>query len=108
MRKGQRRDGGSRSGRNRRARGNAAMAALMLDHTCGHLYRCVSWSLTLRGLRTQALDQLREVAEGLGARLMPARSRGTPFECGVFGCIRRAYVEVRYGHRYRITSEELA
>lgn len=89
-------------------RDNAAMAALMLHQACEHLYQCVSWSLTLHGLRTHALDQLREVAERLDARLARAWPRETPFERRAFGCIRRAYVEVRYGDRFRITPEELA
>lgn len=89
------------------ARGNVVMAALMLHQACEHLYLCVSWSLTLHGLRTHALDQLREVAEGLDARLVPAWPRGTSFERRAFGCIRRAYVEVRYGTHFRITPEEL-
>ncbi|MCI4590415.1 DNA-binding protein [Sphingobium sp. BYY-5] len=89
-------------------RGNAPMAALLLHQACEHLYQCVAWSLTLNGLRTHALDELREVAEYLDMRLSLAWPRDTPFERRVFGCIRRAYVEVRYGRSYRISGEELA
>jgi hypothetical protein len=89
-------------------RGNAPMAALLLHQACEHLYQCVAWSLSLHGLRSHALDELREVAEYLDARLTLAWPQDTAFERRVFGCIRRAYVEVRYGRTYRITAEELA
>ena len=90
------------------AQDNAPMAALLLHQACEHFYQCVLWSLTLHGPRTHALDELRERAEALDARLRMTWPRDTPFERRAFGCIRRAYVEVRYGHGYRITSEELA
>jgi HEPN domain-containing protein len=89
-------------------RGNAPMAALLLHQACEHLYQCVAWSLTLHSLRTHVLDELREVAETLDARLCSAWPRETPFERRAFSCIRRAYVEVRYGQGYRISAEELA
>ncbi|WP_336970800.1 DNA-binding protein [Sphingobium aromaticiconvertens] len=89
-------------------RGNAPMAALLLHQACEHLYQCVAWSLTLHGVRTHALDQLREVAETLDTRLCSAWPRETSFERRAFSCLRRAYVEVRYGHSYRISAEELA
>lgn len=89
-------------------RGNAPMAALLLHQANEHLYQCVAWSLTLNGLRTHALDELREVAEYLDSRLALAWPQETPFERRVFGCIRRAYVEVRYGRTYRIAPEEVA
>lgn len=91
-----------------RDRGKAPMAALLLHQACEHLYQCVSWSLTLHGPRTHALDELREAAEALDARLGGAWPRQSPFERRAFGCIRRAYVEVRYGHSYRITEQEMA
>jgi hypothetical protein len=84
------------------------MAALLLHQANEHLYQCVAWSLTLNGLRTHALDELREVAEYLDSRLALAWPQDTPFERRVFGCIRRAYVEVRYGRTYRIAPEEVA
>lgn len=87
---------------------NAPMAALLLHQACEHLYQCVLWSLTLHGPRTHALDELRESAEALDIRLREAWPRETPFERRAFGCIRRAYIEVRYGRRYRISREELA
>lgn len=90
------------------ARDNAPMAALMLHQACEHLYHCVVWTMTLYGPRTHALDQLREDAEALDARLCTAWPRDTPFERRAFGCIRRAYVEVRYGDSFRISPEELA
>ena len=88
--------------------GNAPMAALLLHQTCEHLYQCLLWSLTLHGPRTHALDELREAAETIAPRLRSAWPRESRFERRAFGCIRRAYIEVRYGHRYRISSEELA
>jgi hypothetical protein len=88
--------------------GNAPMAALLLHNACEHLYQCVIWSLTLHGPRTRALNELREIAEALDQRLCLAWPRDTPFERRAFGCIRRAYVEVRYGRTYRISVEELA
>lgn len=88
--------------------GNAPMAALLLHQACEHSYQCVLWSLTLHGPRTHALDELRESAEMLVGRLREAWPRETPFERRAFGCIRRAYVEVRYGRRYRISRKELA
>lgn len=88
--------------------GNAPMAALLLHQACEHSYQCLLWSLTLHGPRTHALDELRESAEMLVGRLRDAWPRETPFERRAFGCIRRAYVEVRYGRRYRISREELA
>lgn len=89
-------------------RSNAPMAALLLHQACEHLYQCVAWSLTLHGLRTHALDELREGAEALDPQLCSAWPRETPFERRAFRCIRRAYVEVRYGRCYRISAEELA
>lgn len=65
------------------------MAALLLHQACEHLYQCVAWSLTLHGLRTHALDELREVAEELDIELAKAWPRDTLFERRVFGCIRR-------------------
>ena len=88
-------------------RDNMPMAALLLHQACEHLYQCVAWSLTLHGLRTHALDELREVAEELDRELAKAWPRETLFERRVFGCIRRAYVEVRYGRNFRINPEEL-
>lgn len=87
--------------------GNAPMAALLLHQACEHLYQCVIWSLTLHGPRTHALDELREMAEILDQRLCSAWPRDTPFDRRAFGCIRRAYVEVRYGRTYRISADEL-
>ncbi|WP_176595380.1 HEPN domain-containing protein [Sphingobium sp. 15-1] len=91
-----------------RSEGNAPMAALLLHQACEHLYQCVLWTITLHGPRTHALDELRERAETLEPRLSIAWPRATPFERRVFGCIRRAYVEVRYGRSYRIDPHELA
>jgi HEPN domain-containing protein len=84
------------------------MAALLLHQACEHLYQCVLWSLTLHGPRTHALDELREAAEAIAPELGSAWPRDTSFERRAFGCIRRAYVEVRYGASYRISDEELA
>ena len=91
-----------------RERGNAPMAALLLHQACEHFYQCVLWSLTLHGPRTHALDELREAAEALDARLCSAWPRESRFERRAFGCIRRAYVEARYGRSYRISPQELA
>lgn len=91
-----------------RSHGKAPMAALMLHQACEHFYLCVLWSRTLHGPRTHALDELREAAETLDARLSVAWPRETPFERRAFGCVRRAYVEARYGRSYRITAQELA
>jgi HEPN domain-containing protein len=88
-------------------RGNMPMAALLLHQACEHLYQCVLWSLTLHGPRTHALDELREAAEAVAPELGSAWPRDTSFERRAFGCIRRAYVEVRYGPSYRVTEEEL-
>lgn len=91
-----------------RSQCKAPMAALMLHQACEHFYLCVLWSRTLHGPRTHALDELREAAEALDARLSAAWPRETPFERRAFGCIRRAYAEARYGRSYRITEQELA
>lgn len=88
-------------------RGNRPMAALLLHQACEHLYQCILWSLTLHGPRTHALDELREAAEAIAPQLRVAWPRETRFERRTFGCIRRAYVEVRYGASYRISGEEL-
>lgn len=88
--------------------GNAPMAALLLHQACEHLYLCVLWSINLHGPRIHALDELREAAEALDSRLCVAWPRHTPFERRAFGCIRRAYVEARYGQSYRISPQELA
>jgi len=90
-----------------RDQGNAPMAALLLHQACEHFYLCVLWSITLHGPRTHALDELREAAEALDGCLIAAWPRETPFERRAFGCIRRAYAEVRYGRSYRISPEEL-
>lgn len=86
---------------------NEAMAALQLHQACEHFYSCVSWSLTLYGLRTHELDDLRRAAETLDERLFATWPRTTHFERRAYNCIRRAYLEVRYGHNYRITRSEL-
>jgi HEPN domain-containing protein len=89
------------------AQGNAPMAALLLHQTCEHLYQSVLRSLTLHGPRTHAIDELRELAEALEPGLRAAWPRGEVQERYAFGCIRRAYVEVRYGRSYRISTDEL-
>ena len=91
-----------------RSRCNAAMSALLLHQACEHLYQCILWTLKLHGPRTHALDELRELAEALDTQLVEAWPRDTPFERRTFSCIRRAYVEARYGERYRIGDDELA
>lgn len=91
-----------------RGQGNAPIAALMLHQACEHFYICVARSLSLHAPRTHALDVLREIAETLDVRLRTVWPRETRFERRVFGCIRRAYVEARYGESYRITPQELA
>lgn len=89
-------------------RGNAPMAALMLHQACEHFYLSVLRSISLHAPRTHALDELREAAEALDPRLCSAWPRDSRFERRAFGCIRRAYVEARYGRSYRISGEELS
>ncbi|MDZ7923055.1 MAG: HEPN domain-containing protein [Marinagarivorans sp.] len=91
-----------------RDRGDAPMAALMLHQACEHFYLCVLRSISLHAPRTHALDELREAAEALDPRLCSAWPRDSRFERRAFGCIRRAYVEARYGQSYRISGEELS
>ncbi|CCW18211.1 hypothetical protein EBBID32_25620 [Sphingobium indicum BiD32] len=91
-----------------RDRGDAPIAALMLHQACEHFYLCVLRSISLHAPRTHALDELREAAEALHPRLCSAWPRDSRFERRAFGCIRRAYVEARYGQSYRISGEELA
>jgi HEPN domain-containing protein len=91
-----------------RDRGDAPMAALLLHQACEHFYLSVLWSISLHGPRTHALDELREAAEALDPRLCSAWPRDSRFERRAFGCIRRAYVEARYGRSFRISGEELA
>lgn len=62
----------------------------------------------MHGPRTHALDELREAAEAVAPCLRSVWPRASRFERRAFGCIRRAYIEVRYGHSYRISGEELA
>ena len=91
-----------------RNRGDMPMAALMLHQACEHFYLCVLWSISLQAPRTHALDELREAAEALDPHLCSAWPGDTRFERRAFGCIRRAYVEARYGRSYRISGEELS
>ncbi len=91
-----------------RNRGDAPMSALMLHQACEHFYLCVLRSISLHSPRTHALDELREAAEALNPRLCSAWPRDSRFERRAFGCIRRAYVEARYGRSYRISDEELS
>ncbi|WP_249042095.1 HEPN domain-containing protein [Sphingobium limneticum] len=91
-----------------RDRGDAPMAALLLHQACEHFYLCVLRSINLHAPRTHALDELREAAEALDPRLCAAWPRDSRFERRAFACIRRAYVEARYGRSYRISGEELA
>jgi len=91
-----------------RDRGDAPMAALLLHQACEHFYLSVLWSISLHAPRTHALDELREAAEALDPRLCSAWPRDSRFERRAFGCIRRAYVEARYGRSYRISGEELS
>ena len=91
-----------------RNRGDAPMAALLLHQACEHFYLSVLWSISLHAPRTHALDELREAAEALDPHLCSAWPRDSRFERRAFGCIRRAYVEARYGQSYRISDEELA
>jgi HEPN domain-containing protein len=91
-----------------RDRGDAPMAALMLHQACEHFYLSVLRSISLHAPRTHALDELREAAEALDPRLCSAWPRDSRFERRAFGCIRRAYVEARYGQSYRISGEELS
>lgn len=91
-----------------RNRGDAPMAALMLHQACEHFYLSVLRSISLHAPRIHALDELREAAEALDPHLCSAWPRNSRFERRAFGCIRRAYVEARYGRSYRISGEELA
>jgi HEPN domain-containing protein len=91
-----------------RDRGDTPMAALMLHQACEHFYLSVLRSISLHAPRTHALDELREAAEALDPRLCSAWPRERRFERRAFGCIRRAYVEARYGRTYRISGDELA
>jgi HEPN domain-containing protein len=91
-----------------RDRGDMPMAALMLHQACEHFYLSVLRSISLHAPRTHALDELREAAEALDPRLCSAWPRDSRFERRAFGCIRRAYVEARYGQSYRISDEELS
>lgn len=91
-----------------RDRGESPMAALMLHQACEHFYLSVLRSVSLHAPRTHALDELREAAEALDPHLCSAWPRDSRFERRAFGCIRRAYVEARYGQSYRISDEELA
>lgn len=91
-----------------RNRGDMPMAAMMLHQACEHFYLSVLRSISLHAPRTHALDELREVAEALDPRLCSAWPRDSRFERRAFGCIRRAYVEARYGQSYRISDEELS
>ncbi|PHQ64406.1 MAG: nucleotidyltransferase [Sphingobium sp.] len=91
-----------------RNRSDAPMAALMLHQACEHFYLSVLRSIRLHAPRTHALDELREAAEALDPRLCSAWPRDSRFERRAFGCIRRAYVEARYGQSYRISDEELS
>lgn len=91
-----------------RNRDDMPMTALMLHQACEHFYLSVLWSINLHAPRTHALDELREAAEALDPRLCSAWPRDSRFERRAFGCIRRAYVEARYGRSYRISGEELA
>ncbi|WBO24496.1 HEPN domain-containing protein [Sphingomonas abietis] len=88
--------------------GQSAMAALLLHQACEHLYQCVLYTVTLHGRRTHALHELRDLAEQRDNRLRAAWPGNTRFERRAFGCIRRAYVEARYGDHYRIAADELA
>jgi HEPN domain-containing protein len=91
-----------------RDRGDAPMAALLLHQACEHFYLCVLRSISLHAPRTHALDELREAAEALDPRLSSAWPLDSRFARRAFGCIRRAYVEARYGRSYRISGEELS
>jgi HEPN domain-containing protein len=91
-----------------RNRGDMPMAAIMLHQACEHFYLSVLRSISLHAPRTHALDQLREAAEALDPHLSSAWPRDSRFERRVFGCIRRAYVEARYGRSYRISGDELS
>ncbi|WP_426386937.1 HEPN domain-containing protein [Sphingobium sp. R-21] len=91
-----------------RKRGDAPMAALMLHQACEHFYLSVLRSISLHAPRTHALDELREAAEALDPHLCSAWPRESRFERRAFGCVRRAYVEARYGQSYRISGEELS
>lgn len=88
--------------------GNAPMAALLLHQACEHLYQCVTWTLTLHGRRTHALDELRGLAETQDARLSAIWPRTSRFERRCFVRIRRAYVEARYASSFVITDDELS
>jgi HEPN domain-containing protein len=91
-----------------RDRGDAPMAALMLHQACKHFYLSVLRSVSLHAPRTHALDELREAAEALDPHLCSAWPRNSRFERRAFGCIRRAYIEARYGRSYRISGEEMS
>jgi HEPN domain-containing protein len=88
--------------------GNAPMAAALLHQACEHLYQCVTWTLTLHGRRTHALDELRGLAETQDPRLCTIWPRTDRFERRCFARIRRAYVEARYAPSFTIRTDELA
>nr|WP_156447817.1 HEPN domain-containing protein [Caulobacter sp. CCH5-E12] len=83
-------------------------AAFELHQAAERFYHCALLVLTLYSPKLHKLNMLRDLAEGVDARLIAAWPRDTRFSRRVFDRIRRAYVEARYSPHYRITADEMA
>lgn len=84
------------------------LAAFNLHQAAERFYHCVMLVLTLYSPKLHKLNMLRDLAEGVDARLIAAWPRDTRFGRRVFDRIRRAYVEARYSPHYKITADEMA
>lgn len=91
-----------------RGRGSLKLAAFNLHQAAERFYHCALLVLTLYSPKLHKLDKLRDLAEGVDARLIAAWPRDTRFSRRVFDRIRRAYVEARYSPHYKITADEMA
>ena len=84
------------------------LAAFNLHQAAERFYHCALLVLTLYSPKLHRLNMLRDLAEGVDARLVAAWPRDTRFSRRVFDRIRRAYVEARSSPHSKSPAEEMA
>ena len=83
------------------------LAAFLLHQATERFYHCLFLVRTLYSPKTHNLNQLRQLAEDIEARLKDVWPRNSKFERRCYELLREAYVKARYSRHYRITDDQL-
>lgn len=87
--------------------GGLNWAAFMFHQAVESAYHCALLTLTLYSPKLHDIQKLREMAEGIDQRLVPAWPRKYRHDRLPFTRLRRAYVDARYSPHFVITKEDL-